>query len=241
MPWYYAVAERDHELQNPTSHDKLRMLGSRLRLGPRSLVLDAGCGKAGPALLLAEAYGCRIVGIERAEEFAAVARERVAEANLEGLVQIVTADAKKVEVEPGRYDVAMCLGASFIWDGLAGTLAALTRAARPGGDVVVGEPFWRRLPLPDGIDDEGYTSLAGTAERFAAAGLRLHTLIASSADDWDRYESLHWRALEEWLAENPDDPDAPEIRRRHELNRDRYLSVERELLGWAIFGARKDS
>ena len=133
----------------------------------------------------------------------------------------------------------MCLGASFIWDGLPGTLSALTRAARPGGDVVVGEPFWRRLPLPEGVDEDGYTSLAGTAGRFAATGLRLHTLIASSADDWDRYESLHWRALEEWLAANPDDPDAPEIGRRHQANRDRYLSVDRELLGWAIFGARK--
>jgi hypothetical protein len=30
-------------------------------------------------------------------------------------------------------------------------------------------------------------------------------IIAASDDDWDRYESLHWRALEEWLAEHPDD------------------------------------
>ncbi|MFY9579759.1 MAG: hypothetical protein WAQ33_10570, partial [Gaiellaceae bacterium] len=71
------------------------------------------------------------------------------------------------------------------------------------------------------------------------AGLTPDTLIASSEDDWDRYESLHWRALEEWLAANPDDPDAPEIRQRHETNRDHYLRWGRELLGWAIFAARK--
>ena len=133
----------------------------------------------------------------------------------------------------------MCLGASFVWGGLAGTLAALTPAARADGHVVVGEPYWRRRQLPDGIADDGFVTLAETTDRFRAAGLTLDALIASSEDDWDRYESLHWRALEEWLAANPDDPDAPEIRQRHETSRDDYLRWGRELLGWAIFAARK--
>jgi hypothetical protein len=81
--------------------------------------------------------------------------------------------------------------------------------------------------------------LAETTERFRAAGLAVETLIASSEDDWDRYETLHWRALEEWLAANPDDPDAPEIRHRYEHDRDDYLRRNRDLLGWAIFAARK--
>ena len=32
MPWYYAVVESGHELQNPTSGDKIRLLGKRLGL-----------------------------------------------------------------------------------------------------------------------------------------------------------------------------------------------------------------
>jgi SAM-dependent methyltransferase len=239
MPWYYAVAERDHDIQNPTSHEKIYLLGSRLRLGPRSIVLDVACGKAGPALVLARTYGCHIVGIERAEEFATVARKRVSEANLDALVEIVVADAKLVELDPQRYDVAMCLGASFVWDGLAGTLAVLAPATRDGGAVVVGEPYWRRWPPPDGIDAQGYVTLAETVGRFEAAGLAPEGLIASSADDWDRYESLHWRALEDWLAVNADDADAPRIRELHERYRDEYLSWGRDLLGWAIFVGRK--
>jgi SAM-dependent methyltransferase len=237
VPWYFAVAERDHEIQNPTSPAKIRLLGERLRLGPASEVLDLACGKAGPAVLLAREFGCRILGIERAEEFAADARERVAKAGLEELIEIVVGDAKNVEL--AGFDVAMCLGASFVWDGLEGTLAALTPAAKSGGHVVVGEPYWGTWPLPEGVDDQGFVSLAATVDRFAAAGLRLQTLIDSSTDDWDRYESLHWRALEEWLVANPDDEDAAEIRRRHEANRDEYLHGGRELLGWAIFAARK--
>jgi len=34
-------------------------------------VPDMGCGKAGPAVVLAEAFGCRILGVELREAFAA--------------------------------------------------------------------------------------------------------------------------------------------------------------------------
>jgi hypothetical protein len=177
VPWWYAVAERDHTIQNPTSDDKIRLLGERLRLTPTATVLDVACGKAGPAVVLSL--------------------------------------------------------------GLPGTLSALTPGARSGGHVVVGEPYWRRWPLSADVDDEGFVSLAETANRFADAELELVGLIASSEDDWDRYETLHWQAVEEWLAEHPDDPDAPEFRRRNARYRDDYLQRQRELLGWAIFIARK--
>jgi SAM-dependent methyltransferase len=239
MAWYYAVAERDHEIQNPTSAEKIRLLGERLRLAPETRVLDVACGKCGPAIILAREFGCAITGIERAPEFAAEARERVDASNLGDRIEIVEADASTVELEENGYDVAMCLGASFVWGDLAGTLPHLRRATGPGGHVVVGEPYWRRWPLPDGIADDGYVSLHDTVDRFHAASLVVVTLIDASLDDWDRYETLHWRALEEWLAANADDPDADEIRRRHEANRDAYLRWQRDLLGWAIFVARR--
>ncbi|MCW2977200.1 MAG: hypothetical protein JWM06_2481 [Actinomycetia bacterium] len=239
MPWYYAVAERDHEIQNPTSAEKIAQLGNYLRLGPESRVLDLACGKGGPAALLASTFGCSVLGIERAPEFVEAARERVAAVGVGEIVEIVEADAHAVTLEPEAWDAALCLGATFVWDDLAGTLAALTPTVRPGGHIVVGEPYWRQWPLPRGTDDQGFVALRETVARIESAGLALQGLIASSEDDWDRYESLHWRALEEWLAANPTDPDAGEIREQHERSRDDYLSFERELLGWAIFIARK--
>ena len=238
MPWFYDIAERDHELQNPTSPEKIRLLGERLRLGPESRVLDLACGKAGPALLLAGAFGCRVLGVERASEFAEIARERVQAAGLTDRIEILEGDAAAFPLEPGAWDAVLCLGASFVWHGLEGTLAALSPAVASGGHVVVGEPFWRAWPLPEGVDDAGYLPLRETVARIESAGLALVALIASSEDDWDTYESLHWQALESWLAEHPRDPDTVVIRERHEAQREAYLRHERALFGWAIFVGR---
>ena len=239
MPWFHAIAERDHELQNPTSPEKIRRLGELLRLRPETHLLDVAAGKCGPAVLLAREFGCRITAVERAAEFVAAARKRIAAADLLGLIDLVEADAANFELERDRYDVTMCLGASFVWGDLAGTLTALAPATRAGGAVVVGEPFWRRWPLPDGVDDMGYVPLDGTVRRFAKADLALEGMIAASDDDWDWYESLHWRALEGWLAANPGDEDAPRIGELHDGYRDDYLRWQRELLGWAIFITRR--
>ena len=242
MAWYFAVVEREHDLQNPTSPEKIRLLGERLRLDDRSHVLDVASGRGGPALLLAQAFGCRLTCVERAAEFADVARHRVREAGHDALVEVVEADAASFPLEPGRYDAALCLGASFVWEGFEGTLAALAPAVRPGGFVAVGEPYWRRWPLTDGFapdPGEDFVTLPETVERLRAAGLEPVTVIDSSLDDWDRYETLHWLAAEEWLNDHPDDPDAGEIRERMERDRERYLRRTRDLLGWAILVGRK--
>jgi hypothetical protein len=146
-------------------------------------------------------------------------------------------DGAQATHEPESYDSALCLGASFVYGDLADTVEALAPAVRPGGHVVVGEPYWRRLPLPDDYDERTdlWTTLEGTVTIFETSGLPVVSVIASSEDDWDRYETLHWKAVERWLADNADDPDAADIRTRHERHKRAYLRHERELLGWAIF------
>jgi SAM-dependent methyltransferase len=239
MPWYWDIAEAEHDIQNPTSREKLLQLGGYLRLDPETRVLDVACGKCGPAILFAQAYGCRILGIEKAPEFVAEAHERIEAAGVSHLIEVVEGDAKAVPLEPEAFDVTLCLGATFAYDGLPGTLDALVPATRIGGRVAVGEPYWREWPLPAGVDDMACVPLRETLQRFEAAGLALTGIIESSLQDWDRYESQHWRALEDWLAANPDDPDAPAIRTRHEKARSDYFAWERRLLAWAIFVSRK--
>ncbi len=242
MPWWYAVSEDKHEIQNPTSVEKIRLLGERLALGPDSHVLDMASGRGGPAILLAGDFGCRITCVEQAEEFLTVAEQHARSAGLSQLIEFVHSDGHRFALTPNGYDAALCLGASFIWGGLSGTLAALRPAVRPGGFVAVGEPYWRKWPLPGNFqqeEGEDFVGLAETVECFEDAGLEVVTLIASSEDDWDRYESLHWLAVEEWLQDHPHDPDAVTFRERSDHFRRRYLRWQRDLLGWGIFVGRK--
>lgn len=234
---YFVIAEALHELQNPTSEEKLLLLGKRLGLGPDSCVLDVASGRGGPALLLAREFGCRVHGIEIRQGFHTVAVERAAKAGLEELVTFELGDASKVMHAAESYDAALCLGASFVFGNLVDTVDALAPAVRNGGYVAVGEPFWRRLPLPEDYEDRAvpWTNVEGTVVVLETAALPVVSVIASSEDDWDRYETLRWQAVERWLDANPDHPDAPEIRSRHERAKQKYLRYQRDYLGWAIF------
>lgn len=242
MTWWFDVIERKHVLQNPTSRDKVLLLGECLGLGSHSNVLDIGAGKAGPALVLAENFGCRITCVEKSPEFVAAAREKVQKAGLEQRITVVESDGRSFVIEPRAFDAVLCLGASFIWGGAEPTVRAMVAGVRDGGFVVVGEPFWKRWPLPEDFEpNEGYdfVTLPETIEKLEIDGLELVGLIASSQDDWDRYESLHWDALEEWLHDNPDHPDAAEFRDVGAEGRNLYLRWHRDLLGWGIFITRK--
>ncbi len=239
MAWPWEVVERDHEIQDPTSPEKIQLLGEYLRLTGESRVLDIACGRGGPALILAATYGCRVHGVEIRPAFAEAARARAAADGLAELVEVQTADASEVQFEPESWDAALCIGAGFVWGTIADAAAALVPLVRKGGFVAIGEPFWRQWPLPEGIEKEDFVDLPATVERFEQAGLAPTGIVAASDDDWDHYESLHWRATEEWLAGHPDQPGAHDIRTQHNRYRSDYFRFKRALLGWAIFVGRK--
>jgi hypothetical protein len=136
--------------------------------------------------------------------------------------------------------VAVCLGASWIWSGHAGTLEALTRWVKPGGMVLVGEPHWKRRPSAEFLaaeklaaDDFG-THIAN-AEAGTTNGLVHVYSIVSTDDEWDRYEGLQWLASERYVREHPDDSDNQELLDKMHAARDRYLRWGREELGWATY------
>jgi SAM-dependent methyltransferase len=226
MSAWYELVERDHDLQNPTSADKIRLAGSYLRLGADTTVLDVACGKAGPALILAREFGCRIHGVDVSTTFIQAAQRRITEADLEALVSVEIGDAAKASFERASYDVALCLGAAFVWGHIGDAATALNPVVARGGAIAVGEPFWRR----PGRDERGFVDLPTTVARLESAGVDLTGLIAASEDDWDRYESLHWRAAVETGGNG--------VMETHLGWRDNYLSSQRAELGWAIFTGR---
>jgi hypothetical protein len=80
-----------------------------------------------------------------------------------------------------------------------------------------------------------FDSHAGNVRTGVEKGLVPLYSIVSSEDDWDRYQGLQWAASERYAAQNPDDPDVPELLEATRRNRDHYLDWGRDELGWAIY------
>jgi SAM-dependent methyltransferase len=237
---YFAIGHEPHLFCNPLSEAKVDELVALLALTDEARVLDIACGKAEFLVRTVKRWDCRAVGVDLSPHFAADARAKVEAAGLPPSIEIVEADGSEYTGEPSSFDAAVCLGASWIWDGLEGTLRALSSWAKPGGLVVVGEPFWRSGPSREHLEaaeltEESFGTHEGNAQTGLGLGLGLLYTIVSSEDDWDRYESLQWYAAERYATRNPDDPDLPELMARIREERDNYLRWGRQEIGWAVY------
>ncbi|GAA2806809.1 hypothetical protein GCM10020219_093220 [Nonomuraea dietziae] len=110
---------------------------------------------------------------------------------------------------------------------------------RPDGLALVGEPYWIGDPPASALKElEGFTTLAGTDDRFEAAGFELVEMVLADPDSWDRYMASQWLTLSDWLLANPDDADAPALRDFLRQSRRSHLEYGRQHLGWGVFVLR---
>jgi len=242
---YYDITHRRHVVCNPTSVAKLDELIDVIDLKPGAKAVDIACGKGEMLVRLAERYGISGIGVDISPFFVADCRRR-AEERLPGTdIEFVLCDGAEYRLEPpGSADLAMCLGASWVFGGHMGTLRALAAMTGAGGLVLVGEPFWPGEPdegyLAAGdLEKEAYSTHHGNVTIGEEEGLVPLYTVVSSQDDWDRYETLQWRAADEYASEHPDDPDVPELVRRVADDRETYLKWGRDSLNWALYLFRK--
>jgi SAM-dependent methyltransferase len=237
---FYGITHTDHVFCNPLGEDRIDELIGLLELPPGARVAEAACGKGELLVRLVERYGATAVGVDISPWEVPVARARAAARVPSAALEFVEAEAATHPFDPASADLAVCLGASWIWGGHRGTLAALARIARPGGLVLVGEPYWRRPPDPAYLDAvelsaEEIGTHAGNVAAGVELGLRLLYSMPSREDEWDRYEMLQARAAERYALANPDDPDVPELLARMRRGRDAFLRWGRETLGWSVY------
>jgi SAM-dependent methyltransferase len=242
---YFAIGHEHHLYCNPLSEAKVDELVALLDLPDEARVLDIACGKAEFLVRTASRWRCSGVGVDISPHFVADARAKVKAAGFESEINIVEANGSEYSGEPASFDAAVCLGASWIWSGLEGTLRALSSWAKPGGLVVVGEPFWRTSPTMAHLEaadltESSFSTHSGNAQTGLKLGLALLHTIVSSEDDWDRYEGYQWYAAEKYSIRNPSDPDVTELMAKIREARDHYLQWGRSEIGWAIYMFRKD-
>ena len=241
IPRQFAIRERDHRIHNPLTEEKLALLGRALRLRAGDRVVDLGCGSGELLCTWARDHAVVGTGIDLSSAFVAAAGARARELGVADRVRFVHGDAAG-HVEPAAYDVACCLGATWIGGGLAGTIALLERNLRPAGIVLVGEPYWgedppdeetvRRCQVPS--RDE-FRSLPGLLGQLAELGWDVVEMVLASPDDWDRYAAAQWLTTRRFLDEHPDDELAPTLRAELDTAPVEHVSYQRRYLGWGVF------
>jgi SAM-dependent methyltransferase len=244
-PWkFYDITHRDHVFCNPLSSAKFDELIDVLRLAPRARVLDVACGKAELLIRLVERYAVSAVGVDISPFCIRDATVKAAARVPRAEISFLEMDGAHYKAGEGSFDLAMCVGASWIWQGYRDTLRSLRGFVRQDGLVLAGEPYWRRTPDPSYLAAErmrleDFSTHDGNVAVGIELGLTPLYTTAGSEDDWDRYESLQWQAAEHFAAEHPDDPDLAEVLARVRDARDTYLRWGRGTMGWALYLFRR--
>ncbi|MEV4629686.1 class I SAM-dependent methyltransferase [Micromonospora sp. NPDC049523] len=241
LPRSFTIREGDLRILNPFTSEKLATLGQAVRLRPGMSLLDLASGRGELLCTWARDHGISGTGVDISTVSTEAARVRALSLGVADRVDFVHGDAAGY-VAATPVDVAACIGATWIGDGVAGTLQLLERSLRPGGMLLVGEPYWRIDP-PDeetvracyARTKDEFRSLPSLVGLFRDSGWDLVEMVLASQDSWDRYAAAHWLNLRTWLDGNPDDELAGEL--RQELTDDplRYVRYVREHLGWGVF------
>ncbi len=241
IPRIFNITESAHRIHNPITPEKLATLGAALRLEAGARVLDLGSGSGEMLCTWARDHGIVGTGIDLSPLFTEQAKRRAVELGVAGQVTFIHGDAAGY-VADEQVDVAACVGASWIGGGVAGTIELLARSLRPGGIILIGEPYWRRLPpseevatgcLAHSIAD--FLVLPELLASFGDLGYDVVEMVLANPDGWDRYEAAKWLTMRRWLEANPGDEMAGEVRAQLTAEPARYAAHTREYLGWGVF------
>lgn len=240
---FHEIAESYHRILNPFTEDQLMLLGEICRLNSGIKQLDLACGKAEMLCRWAQKYNISGVGVDISTVFLDAARKRAKELNVANKLTFIQSDAGKYPQATHDFDIVSCIGATWIGNGLLGTLELLKLSLKAGGLILVGEPYWIEPPpeaayAAEGVDKNDYVSLDGTLDRFESMGMNLVEMVLANQDSWDRYEAPQWMAVNDYLNANPDDSDASTLREWINNNRRAYLQYGRRYLGWGVFVVR---
>jgi ubiquinone/menaquinone biosynthesis C-methylase UbiE len=133
-----------------------------LKIEPGQLILDVACGTGSDLLQLAAQYpGTRFIGVDKSENFLAVAKER---ARSTPNVQFVFGDAQQLPLGDRAVHAARIDRSLQHMEAPAAVLKEMARVTRTGGRIVACEPDWETFILFNGEFDDS-RRIAGFFQR----------------------------------------------------------------------------
>jgi ubiquinone/menaquinone biosynthesis C-methylase UbiE len=179
------------ELMTPGAARTVQIIVETVSPADGAWLVDVASGKGEAAVTLARQLGCRVVCIERNNQFLAYTKEKVARLHLDDRVLQVQADGQRLPLRDGTMRAASCIGAPSIV-GLRSALQEMTRVLDCGGSVIASDIVWRRRPGPLG-EEWGWVAHADqiTTNQYvaalASAGLVVDRVETHDRAAWNEY------------------------------------------------------
>ncbi len=136
MTYSCALFQEPGESLEQAQHNKLRTIIDKAGITADDHVLEIGCGWGSFAIQAVRQTGCRVTGITISNEQLQLAKKRVAEAGLQGRIEISLCDYRHIK---GKYDkivsIEMLEAVGHV--GLGPFFRACNNALLPGGRAVI--------------------------------------------------------------------------------------------------------
>ncbi len=157
---------------------------SRLELSPEDRVIDIGCGKGGGARLVAEKFGCEVIGVDLTQAYCDTATELAGWVRLSDRVSFRRANALDLPFDDGFFDAALTQHAAMNIADKENLYAEARRVLKKGGafaiyDILQGEGGDILYPVPWARDP---------AISFVATPPEMRSYLERHG-----FEILHWR------------------------------------------------
>ena len=107
-------------------------------VGPRTRVLDIGCGPGAQTLVLAESSPSRIVAVDNHPQFIDALKHKAHELGIADRLEARVADMRRLDFADGAFDLIWCEGAIYIM-GVEAALRDWRRLLRSNGHVALTE------------------------------------------------------------------------------------------------------
>ena len=231
------ISEQYMELVNPTTPEKIIKAGQIAGLKAGDRVIDFGCGFAEPLVLWAERFGISGVGIDIRPKAIERAGKKIAARGLADRLTVVCGDAAGYEHPAHSFDLAACIGATFIWSNFGEAVHAMQQSVKPGGRLVIGEAHWLVDNVPEDFRS-AQTEITTEVELLRMGreqGYDFEYVLHSNHDDWDRYEADDWFGLLHWIEANPTHPERQQVIDHLHESQDEYMRYGRMYFGWALY------
>lgn len=245
IPRIYNITESNHRIHNPFMPEDLATLGAGLHLKTATRILDLGSGSGEMLCTWARDYGIVGTGVDMSQLFHSQAKLRAKELAVSGLVDFIHNDATGY-ISDEKVDIAACVGATWIGGGIQGTIELLTKSLCNDGIILIGEPYWLRLPPTEDIAQgclagsiSEYLLLPELLKFFSDLDYDVVEMVLANQNGWDRYEATKWFTMRRWLDINPEDDLAAEVRAMLISEPERHTRYTREYMGWGVFALRK--